>query len=562
MAISDIPQSSAPNDIWSILKRPAPPAESERWLRWHPSELDACVAARAGHLPAPLAPEELEEVRETHRLWGADAASLAALERLGSSSARVVVAGQQPAPLVGPLLIVYKTMAAIDLARRLAAAHPGLDFVPVFWVASEDHDFNEIRRVFWPGHSGQLEEFLIPQTAWKWGQMIGGIPAAPMLQQLKDRINNSTFKTEFAPEVIRLLEEACDGDATLESSFCRTLLRLFAGTGLVILSPLARWVRRRAAAVLEAELAAPGASSREVIARGEALAAAGINPALHRNEDAINAFWIDHETRRYTLRAEGELIQRALPQNDAEVHIDQPPVTVDELRRMLVDNPAQFSTNVVTRPLTQDAILPTVAQVVGPGEAAYLAQVEAVYPRFGVFAPLRWPRPQVTLVEPRVARNLEKYRIDLETAMATEADELTRMIVRRDMEVTELHEVDAALAHQAAEVQALREKFGANNPAVDSAFEKLIQTMTKGYGKITERMLYQRQQDERSLNQGVALIQNCLRPNGQHQERLLNPIVPFAINYGLDWVARLTEHIINDPTLPGQVFQLSELNDK
>lgn len=555
----DIPKTSASNDLWTLLKSPDPPEAAARWLRWHPSELDACIEARAAQLPAPLAADEIAELREQHARWGADPSSMDALERLADPAARVIVAGQQPALLAGPLLVAYKTMAAIDLARRLAERRPDLKFVPVFWVASEDHDFDEIRRVFWPGHSGQLEEFLISQSLWQSGQMIGGIPTESLVSRLKAQVDASTYKTEFGSEIFRLLDEAYGERGTLESGFCRLLLRLFAGSGLVIVSPLARWVRRRAAAIFRSEFEAPGVSSRAVIERGEALANAGIQPSLHRVPEAINAFWVDVENRRHTLRLENGDIQRALPQNGEATHIDQPPIPPDGLLRMLDEDPTQFSANVVTRPLVQDAILPSVAQVVGPGEAAYLGQVEAVYPRFGVFAPVRWPRPQVLLIEPRAARNLEKFRLAPDDILSRDSVELFKMIVQRDLESSELHAVEEIRQHQFGELDELRKKFGANNPAVDSAFDKLLQMMAKGYGKITERMLYQRQQDERSLNLGIAMLQNCLHPNNQPQERLLNPLVPFAFNYSMDWISRLSERIKNDPTLPVQIFELAEL---
>jgi hypothetical protein len=150
-------QDDETQDIWVQLKTPAGEfSHAPNWLAWHPAQLDHCLGQRALHLPPPLTDGEREELRGAHQRWHADEASLTALEQLGRPTARVIVTGQQPGLLTGPLLVLYKSMAAIELARRLKAAHPRLDFVPVFWVASEDHDFDEIRRVFWPGHSGQL----------------------------------------------------------------------------------------------------------------------------------------------------------------------------------------------------------------------------------------------------------------------------------------------------------------------------------------------------------------------------------------------------------------------
>ena len=554
-------QEDETQDIWAQLKTPAGEfSHTPNWLAWHPSQLDHCLSQRAGHLPPPLTESERDELREAHRRWHGDETSLAALERLGRPTARVIVTGQQPGLLTGPLLVLYKSMAAIDLARRLKAAHPQLDFVPVFWVASEDHDFDEIRRVFWPGHSGQLEEFLMQPSTWKWGQMIGRIPTGALPPLIRQLVEHSTFKTEFLPEVLRMIESSYGGDGDVETGFCRMLLRLLAGTGLVVVSPLMAWVRRRGAAILAHEFSRPGVSSQMVIERGEAMRAAGLTPTVHRTPDALNAFWVDGEGRRYTLRLQDGEVHRALPRhNGDEESIDQPPLAPRDLEAMLREQPEQFSANVVTRPLVQDSILPTVAQVIGPGEASYLAQVEPLYREFGVFAPLRTPRPSVTLVEPRVVRNLEKFQIAIDAALSMDAQELIHTALRNELKSGEMQEIEALHRHQEEELDALREKFAAGSEAIEAAFERMLQTTRKGFEKIVERILYQRQQDERSLTQGCALISNSLRPNDSPQERQLNPIIPFAVNYNLDWPLRLMPLIKFDYTEPMQVIQMADL---
>ncbi|MCL5270071.1 MAG: bacillithiol biosynthesis cysteine-adding enzyme BshC, partial [bacterium] len=182
-----MPEPAPRTTVWSMLKAPAnAPAAAlpHDWLRYHPAQIEACVEARGARLPEPLAPGELDELRSAHARWGADAGLEAAVETLGRPGTRVVVTGQQPAPLAGPLLTLYKTIGAIGLARRLTERHPGLTFTPVFWIASEDHDFDEIRRVFWPGHTGQLEEYLLHPNGWEPGQMIGEIQTHTMLAPL------------------------------------------------------------------------------------------------------------------------------------------------------------------------------------------------------------------------------------------------------------------------------------------------------------------------------------------------------------------------------------------
>src|SRR5262245_50388472 len=95
-------------DVWSTLKKTAgTPDHGNRWLRWHPSQLATCVVDRGNHLPEPLAESELTELREAHFRWGADEASLSGIDHLGRSNTRVVITGQQPGLLAGPLLVIY-----------------------------------------------------------------------------------------------------------------------------------------------------------------------------------------------------------------------------------------------------------------------------------------------------------------------------------------------------------------------------------------------------------------------------------------------------------------------
>jgi len=118
----NMPETSTktqPADIWSRLKSEDASALGD-WLHWHPSRLESCVEARAEKRPPPLNAEELEELREAHRRWGADEASLASIEKLGSPNARVVATGQQPTPLAGPMYVAYKTLATVDLAREFS----------------------------------------------------------------------------------------------------------------------------------------------------------------------------------------------------------------------------------------------------------------------------------------------------------------------------------------------------------------------------------------------------------------------------------------------------------
>jgi bacillithiol biosynthesis cysteine-adding enzyme BshC len=545
--------------IWDMMK--SPEAEGlKRWLRWHPSEIDACVEARGMSMPAPLRAEELSELKEAHRLWNADDATLNMIDRLGSPNARVVVAGQQPGILAGPLYSVYKAMGAVKLAASLGARHPNLQFVPVFWVASEDHDFPEVRKAIWPGARGEIVEMLIENPDWRPGRMVGTLKCGDVAEALSCQIRETTYETDFRKELLDLIADAYSSEKTWEDAFARLFLRLFAGTGIVLVSPLMNWVRRRGKSILLEEAKRAGESSRLVIERGEELKRAGLTAEVHRRQDAVNFFWIDEHDGRHPLRVSEEGILRgANAENDgAENGAQVLAANASELAKMIESAPASFSYNVVTRPMVQDSILPTVAQLVGPGEGAYFAQIEAVYQKFGVFSPVRYPRPQAVLIQKNVERTLEKYGLNVEEALSSDATRLAKRVLERDMKQGAVGDFVALRERQIAEIRALAAKFSDNKP-IAAAIDKLIHGMEKGFDTLQDRILYHQHEDEGHLNQALVRVEHSLNPAGKPQERILNPLTPFAVNYGMGWIRELAERLSVDPTAGMQLIRFSEI---
>lgn len=528
--------------IWSLLTQGSP-TELAPWLAWHPEQLDACIAARGEHLPAPLDAKERESLNEAHRHWGADEASLANIEKLGSPRARVVVTGQQPGVLLSPILVLYKTLEAIALCRQLSQRHPDLDWVPVFWVASEDHDFEEIRHVWWQGKDGELSQASLPTTMHRPGQMVGDLIVEPVwIESLLERLAEDTHPTEFREPLFEEIEQAYAGQ-TIETGFCRLLLRLLRGMGLVIISPTHDWVRRRALPIVTQELKRPGLSTQRVLERTEALEHAHFTPGLHRPEGAVNLFRIDDHRCRRAMRpsdTDSEAVRLLPPSPDegqaAEV------ARFDSLLAEAKASPDRFSFNVVTRPMVQDSLLPTVAQVVGPGEAAYLAQVEAAYEDFGVFRPVRWPRPQITLLEPRVQRQLKKLDCTAERVATTPAETLGRQLLLTLDKPPLLEALETLKDAQLAAMQAFEEKLSAQDRPVQDALGKLKQATEKGHATLEERITRQHEAGTEQLQRAIQTVSGALQPLDRPQERVISALVPFAQLHGLDYASKFIAH--------------------
>lgn len=544
--------------IWAWITAGAQSGERS-WLHRHPSRIDECVEQRAEAMPRPLGPEEIEQLKARHRDWGADDRTMRSIDLMAEDNVRVVVAGQQPAPLGGPLYSVYKALGAIELAESLARRHDSLTFIPVFWVASEDHDFHEVRRVFWPGSGGELQEVWVENPAWTPGRMIGNLPCGDLATTLTDRIVNSTHDSEFRKDLLDRIKEAYAPDQTWEDAFCRFFLSMFPDSGLVIVSPLMDWVRRRAVPILQHEARSAGASSAAIIERGKALEASGLPAPLHRRSDAINFFRIDEQERRHALRLTDAGIEGSIPgAAESEDEGNTIASSGEELAALIEAEPTHFSFNVVTRPMVQDFILPTVAQIVGPGEAAYFAQVEAVYEDFGVFSPVRYPRPSLALIENRIARVLKKYDIAPADAIAMDAGRLEKMVVERDRDKGIAGEIAALHEEHKRSLTDLREHAGKDS-SVTTAITKLEQMMDKGYGVLIDRVTYAQHKDAQHVGDAMRKIESSLRPGGKPQERMLNAAVPFMIHYGPDWIARLRTLLRAEAAPEPQIIHLSDL---
>jgi bacillithiol biosynthesis cysteine-adding enzyme BshC len=557
--------NSYPETLWAWLNKPS--AEAELYsqasglgpsirLHRHPSELKACVGERLNHMPDDLEDSAIGELVETHRQWDADETSFNSIRKLSEPGTVIVVTGQQPGLAAGPLLVLYKTMAAIRLARELDEQLDSVQVVPVFWVASEDHDFDEIRTACWPGQDGRPIRYVMDDQACPPGMMMGGIRTDETGLLMAQLIRETTPSTGFRETVLDWIEDHYCSGSNLETAFCSTLLRLFRGSGLVIVSPLMDWIRRRASHVVSHELDSPGFSTSEILRKTELIRSAGFKPVLHRRETALNLFMVEEQGTRKALHIKDEDTCVIRDVGGDKKHERE--IGLADLKSMQ-DQPGRFSMNVVTRTVLQDLVLPTVAQVVGPGEAAYLVQVESVYGQFGSFRPVRWPRPEVLLIESRIKRFLEKMHLSVEFLPEyREADYWAAWFDRHGRDKDQ-EKVESVKKEQLEALQEFRSIFSDSDPSIRRSIDRLEEQMERGYSILSERISQVRQDRDEQLNRGLALLNESLYPNGSTQERHHNPLVPYAVNYGMDWAGVLLNNLEYHPGAGVQQIDLGSL---
>jgi len=314
--------------------------------------LRALAAAKRAPLPAALA----EALAEFHRRLGASPASLANLERLARGEAVAAVAGQQPAPLGGPLYSLHKTAATVGLAREVTR-RTGAPCVPLFWTHSEDSDFEEIRGATLSDAELQLVDLQLPDDAHVDGGLVGAISVEP-LRELGERALAAWQGLPGHAEAAELWRRSLARARDLGEAMSALWLALFADQGLVVVEPRLPAFRAAARPILDRYLAQAEALHAAVRAAGARLEALTGRQALADAALESFVFEVSDGRRRKIAAADARARGAAVV----------------------------LSPSVALRAAIQDGVLPTVAMACGPGELAYLVQLREVFDAVGVRA--------------------------------------------------------------------------------------------------------------------------------------------------------------------------------
>jgi bacillithiol biosynthesis cysteine-adding enzyme BshC len=340
--------------------------------------------------------------------------TLANLQRLREPGTFAVVTGQQVGLFSGPAFTLYKALTAVRLAQLLS--EQGLPCVPIFWLATEDHDLAEVAETA----TFDEEHDLIPlrdsgdrpSPRSPVGQVRHTAEVVAALDQLEAALPPGEARTRLLQD----LRECYEPGSTWGRSFAKFLTRLFGRWGVILMDPLDESVHRLSVRVYEQALARAAELRTQILDRSHALVQRGYHTQVHVGEDSTLVFVARHGDRV------------PLHQRDAKFFLDgREEVSLAQLQSWLAERPLDFSSNVLLRSLVQDILLPTLAYVAGPSELAYLGQAQSLYQAFGRPQPVVFPRAAFTLLDARVERLMEKYKLRLEDVWQGE-DHLSRKI--------------------------------------------------------------------------------------------------------------------------------------
>src|SRR5271163_4210844 len=363
----------------------------------HPPTIQA-VKKTAKSLEYP--PERRAEVAailaEQNAAFGGGEATRANLDRL-AQGAVAVVSGQQVGLFGGPSFSVYKAVSAVQIARELTRA--GVDAVPIFWMATEDHDLDEVRSSTW-FHQGRLTRFELPGNG-DAGKAVGQIPLGPQVAEMAHEAAKilTAAGGEFVAGIFR---ESYGAQETYGSSFGKLFARLFAEQGLILLDPLDARLHRVGAEVLRRAVEEREGLNEALLARGKELEKAGYAAQVKVTARSSLIFSME-KGKRLPITVSG-----------AKFICGEQSWTKEELVREAQAAPEKFSPNALLRPVLQDFLLQTAAYIAGPAEIAYFAQAEVIYKKLLERMPVILPRAAYTILDAKAEKLLRRYGLKVE----------------------------------------------------------------------------------------------------------------------------------------------------
>lgn len=442
----------------------------------------------------------------------------------------VVATGQQPGLFTGPLYTIYKAMTAILVAKKVHDRF-GVCCVPVFWLASDDHDFDEVRAAHFLTKTHETLTLTYEPKEPVDGLPMYRVPAEASLHDLIDQAASQTTGSEFRNEIATFLHESLAASASLADWTARLMARLFQGTPLIVFSPHLPAARALAAPVIEKEIRDPLVSTMLLNDCGGRLRDLGYHQQVAKGDTECSFFLDMGGRRRKVLFSEDRY---TLPE-------EQMTSTIDELAQMLGSAPDRFSPNVALRCIVQQHLFPVAAYVAGPGELAYWAQLKPLFRHFGKEMPVVYPRARGVLTSLKLKQIMEQFQFTLGD-LAGPPDQL----IERALQMTNRAPAQEILQRHRAAIQSAIEPLAEdldslNKPAAAMA-RKVRERVATELDHI-ERAIAKADEDHvETVRKQVARLYTTVFPFRKPQERALN-IFSFLFEHGWGLIPRLIKSL-------------------
>lgn len=436
------------------------------------------------------------------------------LAKLAKDDSLAIVTGQQLGVYGGPIFTIYKTISAILLAKEWEKklSRP---VVPVFWLADEDHDFEEVS---WFGIPGNEEFSKVEYKEDSNDEMVSDIRITSSINELKNSIKEEMFDTDFSNDLWQLFDSWYKDGVTFRKAFAQMMNELFGKYGLLVVGSNSSSIKNIIASSFKSSLENASKINDSLKEQSEK-----IDVEFHQQVvlGDSNLFYIDETRKRIKIERE-DSGWKAGDQNWSEA----------ELVRLIESSPEQFSPNVFLRPVIQDQLLPTLGYVAGPGELAYYGQMKELYPHFDLEMPIIFPRFSATLIESGIDRILDKIPFEFHR-YGERIEDLEKEYAKQ----SEATDVEALFKEWKSGIDSVSENPSNVIAGIDGSLEGLVGKTVSGFGteldKLKGKVYRSIKQQEQTQLQRIRKIKAQLYPDNGLQERMVS-FLYFMNKYGIN----------------------------
>ncbi len=491
----------------------------------YPPVLDSAeAAAREIRLDPRRRAALTAELRRQNEGCGPETA--ANLDRLEKPDTVVVATGQQVGLFGGPAFALYKALTAVRFAAELTRR--GTPAVPVFWLATEDHDLAEVDHAWaFSPDGGPAKLRAVTQGAA--GAAVG---AHRIVDADLGRLEELVRGFPYADDALQAARGAYADSPNFAAAFLALFRKLLCRFGLIFLCPMQPEIRRLAAPLIEQAVERSPELTAKLLARGRELEQAGFHRQVH----------VDDETALFFLFEDD--IRVALKKRAGGYHAGSRRYSTGGLLARLREEPSAFSPNALLRPVMQDFLLPTAALIGGPAELAYLAQSSVLYESLLGRMPAVLPRATFTILDGRACKLLDRYRLAAAECFVPAAELEERIAAA--LTPAELHEAFSRSAREIeTAMQRMDRRLAGFDPSLQASFSVSAGKIRYQLEKIQAKTARESLRRNETAQRHAAYLNGFLYPHRSLQERIYGAL-PFIAKFGNDFVDRIAEAITPD----------------
>ncbi|MEH7345122.1 bacillithiol biosynthesis cysteine-adding enzyme BshC [Bacillus sp. JJ1532] len=454
------------------------------------------------------------------------------LQKLKQENSTVIIGGQQAGILTGPLYSIHKIISIVSLAKQ-KEQELNIPVIPVFWIAGEDHDYQEVNHVY-VENNNKIEKKVYPEKI-RDKRMVSDI-TIDREQCLKwvEAIIQTFGETEHTLGLLAEAEAAISKSDSFVDFFAYLIMQMFKDTGLLIIDSGDRKLRSLEKEFFVKQINSFKEITKSVLSQQSELKEDGFSNMIEISNDAANLFYYDEDNYERIL-LEYDKDKDAFSGKDGSFQI-----TRQSLLDLAQEFPEKLSNNVVTRPIMQEWLFPTLAFIAGPGEIAYWAELKMAFEHFDLRMPPIVPRLNITFLDRSIESDILELGLDLEEVLisGTEKERLQFLQSIRDQQLKELF-------------NKTKQEFLQNYEMLESYLMKkdrgLVPLLKKNEGLLIKQLDFMEAKLDQAeqlkydvLINKFARVENAIRPLGSPQERMLNCL--FFINqYGFNFIHNLLE---------------------